>query len=116
MLTELNLLPSPQISGQMTSSGTLLTSPGIPIGPPGNPFTVFQVGYWKFQRVSRENHSFVVKTGFKWEGGSPTKRDTWTEIWGDGIDAAVKDGAAIVIRKKKTKHSSILILYKLHNN
>ena len=43
-----------------------------------------------------ENHSFVVETGFKWEGGSPTKRDTWTEIWGDGIDAAVKDGAAIV--------------------
>ena len=43
-----------------------------------------------------ENHSFVVETGFKWEGGSPTKRDTWTEIWSDGIDAAVKDSAAIV--------------------
>ena len=44
-----------------------------------------------------ENRSCVVETGFKWEGGSPTKKDTWTEIWGDGIDAAVKDGAAIVL-------------------
>ena len=43
-----------------------------------------------------ENRSFVVETRFKWEGGSPTKRDTWTEIWGDGIDVAVKDGAARV--------------------
>ena len=46
-----------------------------------------------------EYRSFVIETGFKWEGGSPTKRDTWTEIRGDGIDAAVKDGAARVIEK-----------------
>ena len=46
-----------------------------------------------------ESCSFVVETWFKWEGGSPTKRDTWTEIWDDGIDAAVKDGAAIEITR-----------------
>ena len=80
----------------MTSSEALLTSPGIPIGPPGNPFTVFQVGYWKIQPVLTENCVGAAETGWVWGGGSSTSKDIWNDIWGDGIDAAVKDGAAIV--------------------
>ena len=97
VLTELNLLSSPQISGQMTSSGALLTSPGIPIGLPGNPFTLFRVGYWKIQLVLMENRAWAIESGWTWSGGTTTTKDTWTEIWGDGADSAVKDGAAIVI-------------------
>ena len=73
-----------------------MTSPGIPIDPPGNPFTVFQVGYWKIQLVLTENRDWAIETGWTWSGGNSSTKDTWTEIWGDGADAAVKDDAAIV--------------------
>ena len=80
----------------MTSSGALMTSSGIPIGPPGNPFTVFPVGYWRIQLVSIENRSCVVEIGWTCSGGNSVTKDTCSEICGDGVDAAVKDGAAIV--------------------
>ena len=80
----------------MTSPGALLTSSGIPVGPPGNPFTVFPVGYRKIQLVLTENRSGAIETGWSCSGGNSSTKDTWSEIWGDGIDAAVKDGAAIV--------------------
>ena len=77
----------------MTSSGALLTSLGIPIGLLRNPFTVFQVGYWKIQLVFIENYSWAIESRWTWTGGSTTTKDTWTEIWGD---AAVENiGAAI---------------------
>ena len=81
----------------MTSSGVPLTSSGIPIGPPGNLFTVFQVGYWKIQLLFMENHAWRVETGWTCSGGTPTSSDICTEIWWDEAGAAVKDGAAIVI-------------------
>ena len=93
----LNLLPSPQISAQMTSSGELLISPGISNGLLENPFTVFQVGYWKIQLVLTESRAWAIEFGWTWSGGTTSSKDTWTEIWGDGIDAAVKDDAAIVV-------------------
>ena len=80
----------------MKSSRALLTSPGIPIGLLGNPFTVFQVGYWKIQLVLTENLAWAIESGWTWSGGPTTSKDTWTEIWGDEADAAAKDGAAIV--------------------
>ena len=43
-----------------------------------------------------ENRAGAVKAGWTWIGGSSTSKDTWSEICGDGVDAAVKDGAAIV--------------------
>ena len=91
-----NSNPIPQTSVPVTSSEKLLTSPGIPIGPPGNPFTVFQVGYWKIQLVLTENRAWAIESGWTWSGGTTPSKDTWTEIWGDRIDAAVKDDAAIV--------------------
>ena len=50
-----------------------------------------------------ENHVGAIESGWTWNGGSTTSKDTWTMIWGDGADAAVKDDAAIVydILKKK---------------
>ena len=46
-----------------------------------------------------ENRVGAAETGWVWTGGTTSSKDTWTEIWGDGIDAAVKDGAAIVTYK-----------------
>ena len=43
-----------------------------------------------------ENRAGAIESGWTWTGGSTTSKDTWTEIWGDGADAAVKDSAAIV--------------------
>ena len=43
-----------------------------------------------------ENRTGTVEAGWAWTGGSSTSKDTWSEICGDGVDAAVKDGAAIV--------------------
>ena len=90
VLIELNLFPSPQIFAQMTSSGALLSSPGIPVGLLGNPFTVFQVGYWKIQLVLTENRVWAIESGWTWSGGTTTSKDTWTEIWGDGVDTLSK--------------------------
>ena len=81
----------------MTSSGALMTSSKIPIGPPGNPFTVFPVGYWKIQLFSMENRSYVVEIGWACSGGNSVTKDTCSEICGDGVDAAVKDCTAIVV-------------------
>ena len=90
----------------MTSSGTLLTLPGIPIGPHGNPFAVFQVGYWKIQLVLTESRAWAIESGWNWSGGTTTSKDTWTEIWGDGADAAAEnDGAAII----KTINSNLYL-------
>ena len=44
-----------------------------------------------------ENCVGAAANGWVWAGGSTSSKDTCSEIWGDGIDAAVKDGAAIVI-------------------
>ena len=100
VLFELNLIPSPHISFQMTSSGVLLTSPGILVGLLGNPFTVFQVGNWKIQLVLTENRARVIESRWTWSGGTTTSKDTWTEIWGDEANAAVEnDGAAIKLSK-----------------
>ena len=43
-----------------------------------------------------ENCAGMAETGWVWTGGSTSSKDTCSEIWGDVIDAAVKDGAAIV--------------------
>ena len=43
------------------------------------------------------NRAWTIEQGYTWTGGTPANKDTWTEIWGDGADAAAKDGAAIVI-------------------
>ena len=43
-----------------------------------------------------ENRAGAIESWWTWTGGSTTSKDTWTEIWGDGADAAVKDDAAIV--------------------
>ena len=56
-------------------TGALLTSSGIPIGLPENPFTVFQVGYWKIQLLLMENLAGVIETGWACsEGTTITKR------------------------------------------
>ena len=92
----MNRLPSPQISGQVRSSEKLLTSPGIPIGPPGNPFTVFQVGYLKIKLVFMENRAEAHARFFALRGAKVVN-DTGCDVHGDGVDAVVKDGAAIVM-------------------
>ena len=46
-----------------------------------------------------ENHAWRAEAGWTCSGGTPTSSDTYTEIWGDGADAADKDGAAIVYKK-----------------
>ena len=28
--------------------------------------------------------SWIIEAGWNWSGGTPTTKDTWTEIWGDG--------------------------------
>ena len=89
---------SPQISVWMTSSGVLLTSSGIPIALLGNPFTVFQLGYWQIQLVFTENRAWAIESGWTWSGRTTTSKDTWTEIWGDWAEATVKDDPAIVIK------------------
>ena len=43
-----------------------------------------------------KNFVWKVETGWTWKGGSSTTKDTWTEIWGDGEGAAIKDDAAVV--------------------
>ena len=43
-----------------------------------------------------ENRSCVVEIGWAYSGGNSVTKDTCSEICGDGVDAAVKDGAAIV--------------------
>ena len=43
-----------------------------------------------------EHCSWAIESGWTWTGASTTTKDTWTEIWGDGADAAVENiGAAI---------------------
>ena len=27
-----------------------------------------------------------IELGYTWTGGTPANKDTWTEIWGDGLD------------------------------
>ena len=43
-----------------------------------------------------ENCTWAIETSCTWSGGNSSTKDTWTEIWGDGADAAVKDGATII--------------------
>ena len=83
----------------MTSPGALLTSPGIPIGLPGNPFTVFQVGYRKIQLVFMENHAGAYARFFASRGAKVVANDTVCDVHGDGVEAAVEDGAAIVHKR-----------------
>ena len=97
MAIELNRLPSPHISGQMTSSEMLLTSPGIPIGPPGNPFTVFQVGYRKIQLVFMENRVGAYARFFASRGAKVVANDTGCDVHGDRVDAAVENVNAAII-------------------
>ena len=44
-----------------------------------------------------ENRAGAIETGWTWAGGSTSSKDTWSEIWGDGAGAAVKDDAAVTI-------------------
>ena len=30
------------------------------------------------------NSSWTIEVGWNWSGGTPTTKDTWTEVWGDG--------------------------------
>ena len=53
-----------------------------------------------------ENRVGAGETGWTWTGGSSTSNDTCAEICGDGVDAAVKDGAAIVIALLTGAHPS----------
>ena len=48
-----------------------------------------------------ENCVGAAETWWVWTGGSTSSKDTCSEIWGDGTDAAVKDGAATVIENSK---------------
>ena len=44
--------------------------------------------YWGDGNTSNSdgwNSSWLIETGWNWFGGSSTSKDTWTEIWGDGI-------------------------------
>ena len=43
-----------------------------------------------------QNLAWAIESEFSWTGLSTTTKDTWTEIWGDGAGAAVKDDTAIV--------------------
>ena len=43
-----------------------------------------------------ENRAGAIEIEWTWTGGSISSKDTCTEILGDGTDAAVKDGAAVV--------------------
>ena len=43
-----------------------------------------------------DNRAGAIETGWTWTGGSTCSKDTWSEIWGDGTGAAVKDDAAVV--------------------
>ena len=45
-----------------------------------------------------ENRAGAIEAGWTWTGGSTSSKDTWSEIRGDGADAAVKDCAAVVIK------------------
>ena len=56
-----------------------------------------------------ENCAGAIETGWTWTGGSTSSKDTWSEIWGDGADATVKDGAAVV----KLSHRSFEIFIRL---
>ena len=47
-----------------------------------------------------ENRSWGIESGWTCSGGSSTTKDIWTETCGDGADATVKDGAAIVVKWK----------------
>ena len=57
-----------------------------------------------------ENCSWAIESGWTWTGGSTTSKDTWTEIWGDGADAAVKDSAAIVLLNFRWRSSGITLI------
>ena len=43
-----------------------------------------------------DNRAGAIETGWTWTGGSTCSKDTWSEIWGDGTGAAVKDDDAVV--------------------
>ena len=65
------------------------------------------MGYWKIQPLLIENCVGTAETGCVWTGGSTSSEDTCSEIWGDGIDAVVKDGAVIVINNQRRFYSNI---------
>ena len=44
-----------------------------------------------------ENCSWAIESGWTWIGGSTTTKDTWTEIWGYGADAAAENDGAIIM-------------------
>ena len=44
--------------------------------------------YWDDGNTSNKdgcNSLWLIEAGWNWSGGSSTTKDTWTEIWGDGI-------------------------------
>ena len=59
-----------------------------------------------------ENRSCVVEIGWACSGENSVTKDACSEICGDGVDAAVKDGAAIVYFLKLfdiiTKHNNFI--------
>ena len=67
----------------------------IQIGQCENSLTVFQVDYLKIHCslfiICKKSRNLIILSR-----GTTTTKDTWTEIWGDGESAAVKDDATIV--------------------
>ena len=94
----------------MTPSGAFLTSFWIPIGLFRNLFKVFRLDYWKTQLFFIQNLALKAESGWTWTGGSTTSKVTWTEIWGDGENAAIKDDTAIVFSvDEKVSHDWLKI-------
>ena len=70
-------------SGGTTSSQDTWTE----VWGDGKRFNTFST-YWDDGNTSNNdgcNSLWLIEAGWNWSGGSSTTKDTWTEIWGDGI-------------------------------
>ena len=67
--------------------------------PTWKSFYSFLGGLLEIQLLLMENCVRAAETGWVWTEGSTSSKDTCSKIWGDGTDAAVKDGAATVAFK-----------------
>ena len=54
-----------------------------------------------------QNRAWAIESGWSWTGGSTTTKDTWTEIWGDGADAAVVWLKNLIIGRKFKKEKQV---------
>ena len=57
-----------------------------------------------------QNLEWKAETGWTWTGGSTTSKYTWTEIWGDGEGAAIKDDAAEVSKLNYPHFNSNILI------